>query len=100
MLIEKMELKELLKKVGNTEFSYKTQKTPTLAQLGITETKVGLIDTWAKGTITYGMLATYIPELKKVDKELTAIAVGDLHGNEIIAGTGTRVSVTAQSTIK
>jgi len=74
---------------------------PTLDELMITEAKIQAIDTWAKEKI-YGTKAAYIPELasEKIDGEKTAIAISDLHGNEIKVGDGHNVIGSVQSVIK
>ncbi|MBI4452193.1 glutaminase, partial [Candidatus Woesearchaeota archaeon] len=95
-----MNIKELLQKIGDTSYSYQHSNKPTLKQMGIIEEKIRLIDKWAKEMTTYGMLALYIPELKKVDKDLTSIAIGDLHGNKIVVGNGSEIKISAQSVIK
>lgn len=93
-----MNIKQLLKKIGDTKYSNKSKE--SLKSLGITKNSISLIDEWAKENTTYGILATYIPELKKVDKDLTAIAIGDLQKNKIIVGTGSKIKISVQSVIK
>ncbi|MCX6821177.1 MAG: glutaminase [Candidatus Aenigmarchaeota archaeon] len=95
-----MKIKELFEKIGDTSYPQKFQNQPTLKGMNITKRTITLIDRWAKKMTTYGMLATYIPELKNVNKDLTAIAIGDLHNNRVIVGTGSKIKVSAQSVIK
>jgi glutaminase len=93
-----MEFKELMKNIGSE--GYVNQFKNTLKSMKITDEAIITIDTWAKEMTSYGMLATYIPELKKVNKDLTAISIGDLHGNTIIVGKGSKIEISAQSVIK
>lgn len=95
-----MDVKELLNKIGNSSYSYKNNKTPTLQELGINEQKIRLVDKWSREMSTYGILGLYIPELRNVNKELTAIAIGDLHGNRFVVGNGSAIKASAQSVIK
>jgi len=95
-----MKIKQLLKKIGETRYPYKFHKLPTLKDMNISKKTITLIDGWAKKMTTYGMLATYIPELKNVNKDLTAIAIGDLHNNKVIVGNGSKIKISAQSVIK
>ncbi|MEE9323379.1 MAG: glutaminase [Candidatus Aenigmarchaeota archaeon] len=95
-----MNIKELFEKIGETRLTEEVPKGPTLKDMNVTQETIGLIDTWAKEMTRYGILATYIPELKKVNPDLTAIAVGDLYGNELVVGDGKEVVVSMQSVIK
>ena len=95
-----MNIKQLLQKIGDTSYTHQYSSKPTIGQMGITKEKIKLIDKWAKEMTTYGMLALYIPELKKVNKNLTSIAIGDLDGNKIVVGNGSGVKISAQSVIK
>lgn len=92
-----MKIEELYKKVNWRSFD---KKYPTLKEMGITEDIITAIDNWASNETRYGILATYIPELKKANPDLTAIAIGDLCGSRIIIGSGSRILVSAQSVIK
>src|SRR3989338_1523109 len=95
-----MNIKRLLQKIGDPGYTRQYSGQPSLEKMSITKEKIILIDMWAKEMATYGMLALYIPELKKVNKNLTSIAIGDLHGNQIVVGDGSKIKVSAQSVIK
>lgn len=71
-----------------------------LETMSITKTLIEQIYKWANETATYGELASYIPELTKVDPSKTAIAIGDLSGNILTVGNGKNVRVSIQSVIK
>lgn len=87
-------LKKILEKSTQAKF------TPTLGDLDITEELIQEIYDWANMMTTYGELASYIPELSKVDSTKSAITIGDLHGNLITAGNGRDVIPSVQSVIK
>ncbi len=95
-----MNLKELLGRIRDTKYFPDSKETHTLKNMGITQNSIALIDLWTKSMTSYGLLATYIPELKKVNKDLTAIAIGDVHKNKVIVGDGTQIKISAQSVIK
>jgi len=92
-----MKIEQLYKKINWRSFD---KKYPTLREMEITGEVVSAIDKWANGETRYGILATYIPELKKVNPDLTAIAIGDLCGNRIVFGSGSKIKISAQSVIK
>ncbi len=92
-----MKIGQLYKKINWHSFD---KKYPTLKEMEITEDVIAAIDKWASSETRYGILATYIPELKKVNPDLTAIAIGDLCGNKIIVGSGSKIKISAQSVIK
>ncbi|MCX6770136.1 MAG: glutaminase [Candidatus Micrarchaeota archaeon] len=94
------DIETLFQKIRASRSVDEVQTAPTLKSLGITEKSVSLVDKWAIKLTSYGILAAYIPELKKVDKALTAIAVGDIHGNRVIVGNGAKIKISAQSVIK
>ncbi len=73
---------------------------PSLVAMGVDQEKVERVAEWARNQTRYGVLATYIPQLAKVDPDKTAIAIGDMHGNEIITGDGVEVVASVQSVIK
>ncbi len=92
-----MEIGQLYKKINWRSFD---KKYPTLKEMEISEEVIAAIDKWASSETSYGILATYIPELKRVNPDLTAIAIGDLCGNKIIYGSGSKIKISAQSVIK
>lgn len=72
----------------------------TLPQMGITQSILDEVYEWANNMALYGELASYIPELTKVDPNKTAIVIGDLSGNTLSVGNGVEVKVSIQSVIK
>lgn len=68
--------------------------------MGITQNILEAVYEWANNMALYGELASYIPELAKVDPNKTAIVIGDLNRNIISAGNGADVKVSIQSVIK
>ena len=72
----------------------------TLEDMGITELVIKQILEWANKTAIYGKLASYIPELSKVNPCKTAISIGDLKGNILTVGDGKDVRSSIQSVIK
>ena len=58
--------------------------TLSLTDMGITEEIVNQIYEWAKPHATEGELASYIPELARVDANKSAIVIGDLLDNQIV----------------
>jgi len=68
--------------------------------MDITEKLIQQIYDWANTMATYGELASYIPELNRVDSTKSAITIGDLHGNIISVGNGRDVIPSIQSVIK
>jgi glutaminase len=89
---------ELLKQI--LESQKRSVSAQTLNEMGITQELIEQIYEWAKNTATYGKLASYIPELTKVDPNKTAIVIGDLSGNSLAVGNGLDVRVSIQSVIK
>lgn len=73
---------------------------PLLEAMGIDQELVEKVLKWADSMNSYGRTATYIPELESVNPVKTAIAIGDLHGNIIKAGTGVGTKVSIQSVVK
>ena len=74
--------------------------TLSLADMGITSDIINQIYEWAKPYSSEGELASYIPELARVNPDNSAIVIGDLLGNEIAVGNGVDVKVSIQSVIK
>ena len=74
--------------------------TLSLADMGINEDIVNQIYEWAKPYSAEGELASYIPELARVDSDKSAIVIGDLLGNQIAVGNGVDVKVSIQSVVK
>ena len=74
--------------------------TLSLADMGITDEIVNQIYEWAKPHAEEGELASYIPELARVDANKSAIVIGDLLGNQIVVGNGVDVKVSIQSVVK
>ena len=74
--------------------------TLSLADMGITEDIVSQIYEWAKPYSAEGELASYIPELARVNPDNSAIVMGDLLGNQIAVGNGVDVKVSIQSVVK
>lgn len=89
---------ELLKKI--LESQKRSVSAQTLKDMGITQELIEQIYKWANEMATYGELASYIPELTKVDPNKTAIVIGDLSGNILALGNGLEVRVSIQSVIK
>lgn len=89
---------ELLKQI--LESQKRSVSAQTLKDMGITQELVGQIYKWANEMATYGELASYIPELTKVDHNKTAIVIGDLSGNILALGNGLDVRASIQSVIK
>lgn len=73
---------------------------PTFQNMHIDESLIQSIYDWARGLVTYGTLASYIPELTKADPAKNAISIGDLTGNIITVGDGFNVRPSIQSVIK
>jgi len=73
---------------------------PTLSEMGITIDLLDEVYEWANNMASYGELASYIPELTKVDSSKTAIVIGDLNRNILAVGNGADVKVSIQSVIK
>lgn len=73
---------------------------PTLEEMGITQNLLEEVYGWANNMALYGELASYIPELTKVDPNKTAIVIGDLNRNILSVGNGVDVQVSIQSVIK
>ncbi len=73
---------------------------PTLQEMGITQNLLEEVYEWANSMASYGELASYIPELTKVDPNKTTIVIGDLNRNILSAGNGVDVKVSIQSVIK
>ena len=67
--------------------------TLSLADMGITSDIINQIYEWAKPYSSEGELASYIPELARVNPDNSAIVIGDLLGNEIAVGNGVDVKV-------
>ncbi len=78
----------------------KLTTSPTLQEMGITKNLLEEVYEWANNMASYGELASYIPELTKVDPNKTAIVIGDLNRNIISVGNGVDVRVSIQSVIK
>jgi len=89
---------KLLKQI--LESQKRSVTTQTLGEMGITQELIEQIYEWSNKVATYGELASYIPELSKVDPDRTAIVIGDLRGNSIAVGNGLDVRVSIQSVIK
>ncbi len=89
---------ELLKQI--LESQKRSVSAQTLTEMGITQELIEQIYEWANKMATYGELASYIPELTKVDPKKTAIAIEDLNGNILAVGNGLDVKVSVQSVIK
>ncbi|MBW2370617.1 MAG: glutaminase [Deltaproteobacteria bacterium] len=87
-------LKEILKSPRHAVY------TQTLEEMGVTKTVIEKIYLWANANANYGKLASYIPELAKVDPIKTAIAIGGLRGNILAVGSGKNIRVSMQSVIK
>lgn len=87
-------LKKILKKATHTKSS------PTLEDMEITIELIEEVYDWANMMATYGELASYIPELCRVDSSKSAIAIGDLHTNIISVGSGRDVIPSIQSVVK
>lgn len=68
--------------------------------MGITQNILEAVYEWANNMASYGELASYIPELTKVDSSKTAIVIGDLNRNILAVGNGADVKVSIQSVIK
>jgi len=96
----KLDVSVLLKELSKSRIVADTQKAPSLDALGVTKKSVCSIGEWSRAMASYGILASYIPELKKVNKDLTAIAVGDTLGNKVVIGDGSKIKISAQSVIK
>lgn len=88
----------LLKKI--LEKATKTKPSPTLGDMDITQELIKEVYDWAKMMATYGELASYIPELCRVNPTKSAVSIGDLHGNIISVGNGLDVIPSIQSVIK
>ncbi|MCB8963562.1 MAG: glutaminase [Bacteroidales bacterium] len=74
--------------------------TPTLDEMGVNSEMLQKVYEWANSMASYGELASYIPELTKVDASKTAIVIGDLNQRIIAVGNGVDVKVSIQSVIK
>lgn len=73
---------------------------PTLTEMGITIDLLNEVYVWANNMASYGELASYIPELTKVDPDKSAIVIGDLNRNIISVGNGVSIEVSIQSVVK
>lgn len=73
---------------------------PTLKEMKITQGVIKKIYDWANSMTIYGELASYIPELSKVDSSRSAITIGDLYNNIISVGNGINITPSVQSVIK
>lgn len=78
----------------------RSASTQTLTKMEITRALIEQIYKWANKTAIYGELASYIPELTKVDPNKTAITIGDLNENILTIGNGLNVQASIQSVIK
>ena len=94
-----MKLSELFAKLEEGKSSARSTAL-TLQELGITEEKIKLINAWAREYARGGEVASYIPELKNVNPDLSAIAIGDMLGGEIVVGNGADYRASIQSVIK
>lgn len=96
--ISKLMKEKLLKHILESRKS--KADSPTLSEMGITTDLLNEVYEWANSMASYGELASYIPELTKVDASKSAIVIGDLKENILGVGNGVDVKVSIQSVIK
>jgi glutaminase len=89
---------DLLNKI--LQKSTKRKTASTLGEMEINQEVVQSVYNWANSMVTGGEVASYIPELSKVDPQKSAISIGDLYGNIISAGNGQDIVISVQSVIK